>query len=83
VIVLDVPGGQVELRREDVARLRDTATAQSGRSSAARDLSLLLDRALTGARVVLRRAEVKALIDTAAAADLPDVADRVEAAAAG
>jgi hypothetical protein len=78
VIRLDLPGGQVELRRDDVVCLRDAAAAQTGRSSTARDLSLLLDRALDGgSRVVLRRGELHALAELADEAGLADVAERL------
>jgi hypothetical protein len=50
----------VVLDRDQAVVLRDAAAAHSGRSSAARDLSLLLDRALSGGQVIaLRRAEAQ------------------------
>jgi hypothetical protein len=75
VISLDLPGGRTELRREDVSVLRDAAATQAGHSSAARDLSLLLDRALErNSSVALRRAELQALIEVAHSVALDDVA---------
>jgi hypothetical protein len=75
VISFDLPGGRTDLRREDVSVLRDAAAAQAGRSLAARDLSLLLDRALErGSSVALRRAEVQTLIEVARDVALDDVA---------
>jgi hypothetical protein len=58
VVRLDLPTGALELDAHVVERLRDAAAEMAGRSSAARDLSLVLDRALTaGGGVALRRAE--------------------------
>jgi hypothetical protein len=57
-VVLDVAGRRIELDPGEAARLRDAAAARAGRSSAARDLSLLLDRALHRRQILaLRRAE--------------------------
>jgi hypothetical protein len=84
VISLDLPGGRTELRREDVSVLRDAAAAQAGRSSAARDLSLLLDRALErGSSVALRRAELQTLIEVAHDVALDDVATQLALLAGG
>lgn len=80
-IVLDLPGGRLTLDAYEVTRLRDTAAAQAGQSSAARDLSLLLDRALQhGKPVALRRAEVQTLTHVAADAQLDELAARLAAA---
>jgi hypothetical protein len=65
VNALDLPGGIVELHSEDVVQLRDAAAAQAGRSSAARDLALLLDRTLRRNRVALRRSVLQVLVATA------------------
>jgi len=71
-------GGEVELDPDEVALLRDAAAARAGHSSVARDLSLLLDRALTGeGPLVLRRTELKTLADLAASAGLERVAARL------
>jgi hypothetical protein len=71
VVVLDLPGGRIELAPERVVELRDRAAARAGRSSAARDLSLLLDRALRQASLVaLRRGEAATLARIAAAVDI-------------
>ncbi len=84
MIRLDLPGGAIDLAREDVIRLRDAAAAQAGHSSAARDLSLLLSRALEQTRTpALRRAELHTLIQVAANAGLAELAARLEAAGAG
>jgi hypothetical protein len=84
VIFLDLPGGRTGLRREDVGVLRDAAAAQAGRSLAARDLSLLLDRALEqGSSVALRRAELQTLIEVARAVALDDVAAELALLAGG
>jgi hypothetical protein len=45
-VVLDVAGRRIDLGPGEAVRLRDAAAACAGNSSAARDLSLLLDRAL-------------------------------------
>jgi hypothetical protein len=64
---LALPHGEVELDPDDVVLLRDAAAALAGRSIVARDLSLLLDRALTDDRpVVLRRSELNTLARLAA-----------------
>lgn len=84
MISFDLPGGVTALRREDVSALRDAAAAQAGRSLAARDLSLLLDRALErGSSVVLRRAELQKLIEVAHDAALDDIAAELARLAGG
>lgn len=75
-IRLDLPSGVLELAPADVGALRDAAAAEAGRSSAARDLSLLLDRALGQRRLTLRRAEADALRAIAERAGLADLALR-------
>lgn len=61
-VVLDVGGRRVDLDPGEAVRLRDAAAARAGRSSAARDLSLVLDRALhRGQILALRRSEVHTL----------------------
>lgn len=82
MIALDLPSGIVELRDEDAERLRDAAAAQAGRSSAARDLSLLLDRALRRERVALRRSELLTLLAVARDCGELELAERLQAAAA-
>jgi alkylated DNA nucleotide flippase Atl1 len=53
---LDTPTGALDLDEHVVERVRDTAAAMAGRSSAAREVSLVLDRALSrGQGVALRR----------------------------
>jgi hypothetical protein len=64
VIELDICGTAITASSSLVARLRDLAAARAGFSSAQRDLSLLLDRALrTGAIVALQRGEARALLE--------------------
>src|SRR6266511_2503271 len=62
VIELDIGHSLVTLSDEDAELLRDVAAAQAGRSAAARDLSLLLNQALSGRRrIALQRAEANTL----------------------
>jgi hypothetical protein len=76
MVHLDVPNGALELDKNVVERLRDAAAEKAGHSSSARDLSLVLARALRGRRVVaLRRAEVQTLMDVADAAGLSELRD--------
>jgi hypothetical protein len=64
MIELDIHGSVVAVSPSAVAQLRNLAAARAGLSSAQRDLSLLLDRAL-GAHttVVLQRGEARALLE--------------------
>ena len=83
-VIFDLPSGQVSLEAHEVELLRDAAAAQAGSSVAARDLSLLLERALHDPRTVaLRRAELQTLIEIAASVDLAEVVERVETAGDG
>ena len=62
LVTLDVIGQLVTLSEREAEELRRAAAADAGRSSARRDLSLLLDHGLqTHATVVLNRAEARAL----------------------
>jgi hypothetical protein len=62
VIELDIGRAVVTIGDKDAELLRDIAAAQAGRSAASRDLSLLLNQALTSRRrIALQRSEVKAL----------------------
>ena len=62
MIELDISHTVVLLHDEDAELLRDRAAARAGRSAAARDLSLLLNQALTsGRRIALHRGELRAL----------------------
>jgi hypothetical protein len=80
-VIFDLPSGQVSLEAREVELLRDAAAAQAGSSTAARDLSLLLDRALSEPRpVALRRAEVQTLIEIASSAGLTEAAERLQPA---
>ena len=83
-VIFDLPSGQVSLEAHEVELLRDAAAARAGSSIAARDLSLLLDRALHDYRTVaFRRAELHSLVEIAASANLGAVAARLEAAGDG
>jgi hypothetical protein len=73
VVRIDLPHGPVELDRVVVERPRDVAAASAGRSSAARDLSIVLTRALAElGTVALRRAELRTLLEVAETAGLRD-----------
>jgi hypothetical protein len=62
MVELDINGSLVQLSDTDAALLRDAAASQAGRSAAARDLSFLLERALSSRRrVALHRGELRAL----------------------
>ncbi|MDE3131335.1 MAG: hypothetical protein KGL16_09290 [Acidobacteriota bacterium] len=77
-IALELPSGRVELEAEEVIKLRDAAAAQAGHSSAARDLSLLLDRALVQRHpVALRRGELQTLLAVAEKAALTQSASKL------
>jgi hypothetical protein len=66
MVTLEVQGRALRIPREQVERARTLADAQAGRSSPLRDLSLVLDLALTAQRViVLRRSEARALLQLA------------------
>jgi hypothetical protein len=77
VVSLILPTGALQLDENIVEQLRDTAAAMAGRSSAARDLSLVLDRAINGGYVALRRAELQTLVDVVDAAGLSELRDRL------
>ena len=77
-VVFDLATGPVSLSAGEVARLRDAAASRAGHSSAARDLSLLLQLALERVRpVALRRAEVETLVGIAVDADLDGIAAKL------
>jgi hypothetical protein len=79
-VVLDIAGRRLELESVEAVRLRDAAAARAGRSLAARDLSLLLDRALYRRRVLaLRRAEAQTLQQVARDIGLLAVASEIAA----
>jgi hypothetical protein len=83
-VIFDLPSGQVSFEAHEVEVLRDAAAARAGSSTAARDLSLLRDRALVLPRpVAFRRAELQTLIEIATSADLTEVAGRLETAGSG
>ena len=65
-VALDVGGRHIDLDPGRASQLRDAAAAQAGKSSAARDLSLLLDRALHRRQTLaLRRSEAHTLAQLA------------------
>jgi hypothetical protein len=62
VVELDVIGKLVTLSEREAEELRAAAAAEAGRSSARRDLSVLLDRGLrTRTTIALSRAEAREL----------------------
>jgi alpha-beta hydrolase superfamily lysophospholipase len=64
LVKLDVIGRLVTLSEREAEQLRAAAAADAGRSSARRDLSLLLDRGLrTQTTVALNRAEARELAE--------------------
>lgn len=82
-VTLDVGGRRVDLDRDEALRLRDAAAACGGRSSAARDLSLLLDRGLHQPQVLaLRRAEAQTLAQLARGIGLVALAGEIATPAA-
>ena len=83
LVVLDVGGRRVDLDPGEAVRLRDAAAACAGRSSAARDLSLLLDRSLHRPQVLaLRRAEAQTLAQLASRIGLVSLASQIATPAA-
>jgi hypothetical protein len=85
MIELDIYGSVIEVSRSAVVRLRDLAAARAGGSSAQRDLSLLLDRALgTHTKVALQRGEARALLELVATEpadpEIAALADTIRAA---
>jgi hypothetical protein len=64
VVTLDVIGQRVTLSEREAEELRRAAAADAGRSSARRDLSLLLERGLrTRATIAISRAEARELTE--------------------
>jgi carbamoylphosphate synthase small subunit len=64
LVTLDVVGTLVTLSEREADELRSAAAADAGRSSARRDLALLLERALrTRTTVALSRAETRELTE--------------------
>ncbi|HEY5100708.1 MAG TPA: hypothetical protein VII54_11695 [Gaiellaceae bacterium] len=81
-LVLDVSGRRVEVSCADADRLKEAASREAGRSSVARDLSLLLNRALAGGgTLALRHGEVRTLTRMAESLGMSDLAARLSAAA--
>lgn len=82
-LVLDVGGRRVHLDPVEAARLRDAAAECAGRSSAARDLSVVLACGLSRHHVIaLRRAEAHTLAQLASKLGLLDLAAEITARAA-
>jgi hypothetical protein len=82
-VILDVGGRRVDLDPHEAIQLREAAAACAGRSSAARDLSLLLDRGLHGPQVLaLRRAEAQTLAQLASRIGLVALAGAIATPAA-
>jgi hypothetical protein len=82
-VVLDVGGRRVDLDPGEAVQLRDAAAACAGRSSAARDLSFLLDRGLNRHQVIaLRRAEAQTLAQLASRVGLVELAGEIATPAA-
>jgi hypothetical protein len=64
LVTLDVIGQPVTLSEREAEELRHAAAADAGRSTARRDLSVLLDRGLRAkTTVVLNRAEARELAE--------------------
>jgi hypothetical protein len=64
LVKLDVIGKLVTLSQREAEKLRAAAAAEAGRSSARRDLSVLLERGLrTRTTVALSRAEARELAE--------------------
>ncbi len=79
-VVLDLAGTHVRLSPGEAVRLRDAAAAEAGRSSRARDLAVLLDRALVLPHTLaLRPAERHTLARIAAEAGLDELAPQLAA----
>jgi len=82
-VILDVGGRRFELDPDEAIRLRDAAAASAGRSSAARDLSHLLDRGLHRQQVLaLRRSEAQTLAQVASRVGLVALASAIATPAA-
>lgn len=82
-VVVDVAGRRIDLSSGEAMRLRDAAASCAGRSSTARDLSLLLDRGLSRRRVIaLHRAEAHTLARIAQEVGLHALVREIEAPAA-
>jgi len=82
-VTLDIAGRRLDLAPADAARLRDAAAARAGASSVARDLSLLLERALERRRVLaLHRSEAHTLAELASEIGLTAIANAIAPRAA-
>jgi len=82
-VLLDVGGRRVDLDPAEAEQLRDAAASCAGRSSAARDLSLLLERGLHRPQVLaLRRAEAQTLARLASGIGLLTLASEIATPAA-
>jgi hypothetical protein len=74
MVSLDLNGKPAFVNDAALASARDAAAASAAQSTQLRDLALLLDRALDGHRVVLRRSELRLLRRLAAESELSDLA---------
>jgi hypothetical protein len=82
-IVLDVGGRRIKLDAAEAIQLRHAAASCSGRSSTARDLSLLLDRTLhRHPLIALRRTHAHTLAQLAHRVGFPALVSEITAAAA-
>jgi hypothetical protein len=83
-IRVELFGAVVAIERDVIVELRDAAAARAGVSSGYRDLSLVLDRALTTGTLTVRRHELRLVLRLAAAGPPPlhALARKLERAAA-
>ena len=71
-MILDLGGRRVRVRRPVAQLLRDAAARRAGSSSAHRDLSLVLTRAIeSGSLVALQRAEMRTLLELLEGQEIP------------
>lgn len=79
MVSLDLNGKPALVENAALASARDAAAAAAAKSTQLRDLALLLDRALNGHRVALRRSELRLLRRLAAESGLIDLAQAIAA----
>lgn len=83
-IVLDLSGRRIELTVDEAEQLRSEGEREGGRSSVARDLSVLLGHAATtGQTLALRRIERETLSRIAERLGLHDLVARLAVPASG
>src|SRR5213592_733734 len=61
-VEVDIRGRRVMLAANEAARLAELARAQAARSSRARDLAVVLERARNGRPVVLQRGDERVVV---------------------